>query len=176
MGDAGAITTDDKELYDVLAALRNYGSHKKYENRYQGVNSRLDEIQAAMLRVKLKSLDKETKLRRDIALRYRSEITNELIAMTALDNSKIGKHVYHLFVIRIKDRDRFQQYMTERNIQTLIHYPTPPHRQDAYVSIMNGVDLPITDVIHNEVISLPISSVMTSDEVDYVINAVNSFV
>ncbi|MER0325902.1 DegT/DnrJ/EryC1/StrS family aminotransferase [Vibrio vulnificus] len=175
LGDAGAITTNDDELADVLKALRNYGSHKKYENKYIGINSRLDEIHAAMLRVKLKYLDQDTKRRINIAKRYLREIDNELIDMSRIDFGQPLSHVYHLFVVRVKERNRFQDFMNKQEVQTLIHYPIPPHKQEAYALLMEGTELPVSEKIHDEVISLPISPVMDDEEVDYVIRTVNSF-
>ncbi|MEZ9324228.1 DegT/DnrJ/EryC1/StrS family aminotransferase [Vibrio cyclitrophicus] len=172
LGDAGAITTSDKELYDVLVALRNYGSHKKYENKYQGVNSRLDEIQAAMLRVKLQHLDKETAHRQHIAQLYLEGISNPKIILPKL-TMKEG-HVWHLFVVRVKDRERFQSYLSEYGVETLVHYPTPPHKQEAYTKY-NEAELPITELIHGEVISIPISPVITSSEVSRVIDIINTY-
>ncbi|MDY3694513.1 MAG: DegT/DnrJ/EryC1/StrS family aminotransferase [Proteus mirabilis] len=177
LGDAGAITTNDEELADTVMALRNYGSHKKYENLYQGVNSRLDEIQAAMLSVKLKYLDQETKIRQEIALKYLENIKNPLIQLpTTAEEYQINKqsHVWHLFVISTKHRDLLQKYLTQHNIQTLIHYPTPPHKQLAYKQY-NSINLPITEKIHENVISLPFSPVLNTTDIDYIINTINEF-
>lgn len=173
LGDAGAVTTNDDELADVLLALRNYGSHKKYENRYKGINSRLDELQAAFLRVKLKRLDADNQRRRDIAARYRKEINNPKVVLPQVEGTE-NDHVWHLFVVRIALREQFQQYLSEKGIQTLIHYPTPPHKQEAYKEL-NLLSFPLTEAIHREVVSLPISPVMTDNEVAYVIDAVNCF-
>ncbi|MBL4829080.1 MAG: DegT/DnrJ/EryC1/StrS family aminotransferase, partial [Aliivibrio sp.] len=129
LGDAGAVTTDDGELSDVISALRNYGSHEKYKNKYKGVNSRLDEIQAAMLRVKLKHLDRETKARQDVANLYLDAIDNPLIELPHAVNHE--GHVWHLFVVKTKNRKMLQQHLNDNDIQTLIHYPTPPHKQEA---------------------------------------------
>ncbi|WP_396179589.1 DegT/DnrJ/EryC1/StrS family aminotransferase, partial [Flavobacterium sp.] len=129
LGDAGAITTNDAELAKVLFSLRNYGSEVKYHNDYMGVNSRLDELQAAFLNVKLPHLDQENKRRRKIAQRYLSEIKNPKIGLPFYDNSQ--NHVFHLFVIRTKNRTELQNYLTENGIQTQIHYPIPPHKQKA---------------------------------------------
>ncbi|MBY7868483.1 DegT/DnrJ/EryC1/StrS family aminotransferase [Vibrio fluvialis] len=172
LGDAGAITTNDDELVNVLKALRNYGSHKKYENLYQGINSRLDEIQAAILRVKLNHLDFETNYRRQVAKRYREEIVNPLVTLPVVENE--SEHVWHLFVLRCERRDYFQTWLSKNNIQTLIHYPKPPHKQSAY-SKLSGLKLAITELLHDEVISIPISPVMSNDDVSHVIKLVNEF-
>lgn len=178
LGDAGAITTSNDELAKILQALRNYGSHQKYLNLYTGVNSRLDEIQAAMLNVKLKHLDDETKKRQEIALKYLEKINNQLIKLpTTIDvyKSNIQSHVWHLFVITTQYRELLQKHLVDNGIQTLIHYPTPPHKQQAYAQY-NKLSLPITENIHNDVLSIPISPVMTNEEISKVITACNSFV
>lgn len=172
LGDAGVITTSDPQLADTLKALRNYGSHKRYENLFQGVNSRLDEIQAAMLRVKLNYLDAETARRRSVANRYINEIINPLIKLP--DWKSDEEHAFHLFVIQTEKRDNFQEYLKKNGIQSLIHYPIPPHKQQAYKSL-SGYQLPITEAIHNTVLSLPISPVLEKDEIDKVIAVVNSY-
>ncbi|HBQ4210890.1 TPA: DegT/DnrJ/EryC1/StrS family aminotransferase, partial [Escherichia coli] len=172
IGDAGAITTNDPILAQVLRALRNYGSNKKYENIYKGLNSRLDEMQAAFLNVKLKYLDKDTIIRREIAKKYIKEINNKNIIVPRVLN--FDAHVWHLFVIRTSYRDHLQQYLNNNCIQTLIHYPIPPHKQKAY-SECADLKLPISEQLHNEVLSLPISPVMSHDEVEYVINVLNRY-
>ncbi|AWS49989.1 MULTISPECIES: DegT/DnrJ/EryC1/StrS family aminotransferase [Providencia] len=177
LGDAGAITTNDDELADTLKALRNYGSHQKYLNLYQGVNSRLDEMQAAMLNVKLKYLEKETAYRQKVALEYIKNITNPLIKLPLeYDNyiNNIQIHVWHLFVISIKQRESFQQHLSSNGVQTLVHYPTPPHKQKAYKD-WNKIALPITEDIHNQVLSLPISSTLTAEQINFIIDTVNKF-
>jgi dTDP-4-amino-4,6-dideoxygalactose transaminase len=172
LGDAGAVTTDNEELAEVLKALRNYGSKLKYKNLFKGVNSRLDELQAAFLSVKLKYLNNENEVRNVIANKYLNEIKNSNIILPKLD---VGNYsVWHLFVIRTKNRDDLQNYLTNNGIQTIIHYPIPPHKQNAYTELAN-LSLPISEKIHYEVISLPISPVMTLDEVDYIINKINSY-
>lgn len=181
LGDGGAVTTNDDELASVIRALANYGSNKKYICDFKGLNSRLDEIQAAILRVKLPRLDTDNLQRYKIAKLYCENIVNQYVELPCVAvefqhgtfNSKIS-HVWHLFVIRSPFRDLLQQYLAERNIQTLIHYPIPPHKQIAYREL-NGTELPITERIHNEVLSLPISPLMTEIEVNEVIRAVNSF-
>jgi dTDP-4-amino-4,6-dideoxygalactose transaminase len=172
LGDAGAITTNDDALTKVLFALRNYGSEQKYQNEYIGVNSRLDELQAAFLNVKLPHLDSENEIRHSIAKRYLSEIKNEKIVLPTWDFS--GNHVFHLFVVRTSKRDALQAYLKQNNIETIIHYPIPPHQQKAFAS-WNSLFLPITEKIHQEVLSLPINPVMTEDEVDYVIRILNQY-
>lgn len=177
LGDAGAVTTDDDELANTIRALGNYGSHKKYENLYQGVNSRLDEMQAAMLRVKLKYLDAETLRRREIALAYASAINNPEIqqpipAMSTIES--LENHVFHLYVIRTKGREALQVHLNEAGVQTLIHYPIPPHMQKAY-SEWNRPRFPLTEAIHRQVLSLPISPVMTNEQVQEIIEACNTF-
>jgi dTDP-4-amino-4,6-dideoxygalactose transaminase len=172
LGDGGAITTSDTKLFEVLSALRNYGSEAKYKNKYTGVNSRLDEIQAAMLRVKLNHLNTEIEKRREVAHAYSRGITNSLIMKPTwqLDES----HVFHLFVVRVTERDAFQQYLAEHGVQTVVHYPIPPHKQEGYKQY-NHLNLPITEEIHRSVVSLPISSAMSEAEIDHVIKMVNSF-
>jgi dTDP-4-amino-4,6-dideoxygalactose transaminase len=173
LGDAGAITTNDPELDKTLRALRNYGSHIKYCNIYQGVNSRLDEIQAAMLRVKLKHLDVQTEVRRKIAERYLEGINNPLLRLPSVSGGA-GQHVWHLFVVRCDNRQALQEHLKANGVQTLIHYPVPPHKQQAY-ALLNDFELPVTERIHNTVLSLPLGPQMSNDEVEEVIRACNSF-
>lgn len=176
LGDAGAVTTQDAELAEIVRCLGNYGSAKKYENRYAGVNSRLDEIQAAMLKVKLRYLPAEIERRREIAIAYSQGITNPNLGLpfTAQEAATTGlnDHVFHLYVVRCNDRAAFQQALQSKQVQTLVHYPIAPHKQQAY-SELNGLSLPITERIHEQVLSLPISPVMTDDEVAEVIRACN---
>ena len=172
IGDAGAITTNDSALAETLKALRNYGSHKKYENLYQGINSRLDELQAGLLSVKLKYLDEETNIRRNIAERYNKEISNPKIILPQLPSDR-NEHAWHLYVIEVNEREIVQQYLAEMGVQTLIHYPIPPHKQKAYKE-WNNLSYPISEKMHKEVLSLPISPVMTFDDVTKVIEAVNT--
>lgn len=173
LGDAGAVTTNDDELGKTIRALANYGSNQKYVNIYQGLNSRLDEIQAAVLDVKLKYIDAENDRRRAIAERYIAEIKNPKIILPELPENP-AEHVWHLFVIRISEREKLQNYLTENGVQTLIHYPIPPHKQKAYEEY-NGLSFPITEKIHEEVLSLPISPVMEDEDVTIVINLINSY-
>ena len=172
LGDAGAVTTNDSELAKVIQSLRNYGSETKYYNDYIGVNSRLDEIQAAFLNVKLPYLDLENEKRRTIAKRYLSEIKNEKITLPFWDLS--SSHVFHLFVIRTKNRSDLREHLDQNGIQTVIHYPIPPHRQKA-LKQFNNLSLPITEKIHDEVLSLPISSVLTIDEISYIVDVLNKY-
>ena len=177
LGDAGAITTNDAELAHTVRALGNYGSHKKYENLYQGINSRLDEMQAAFLRVKLKHLDSDTLLRQQIAISYTHNINNPLVNLPISTSSTIEcvkNHVFHLFVVRIKNRDAFQAHLLAAGVNSLIHYPIPPHKQQAYHSF-NQVSLPLTELLHKEVVSLPISPTMSFEQVHQVIDACNSY-
>lgn len=171
LGDAGAVTTNDDELANTLRALRNYGSHKKYENLFQGVNSRLDEIQAAMLNVKLPHLDKEIAHRRQIAKAYLEGIIN---ANITLPNQAGEAHVWHVFVVRCEQRNALQAYLAEQGIQTLIHYPIPPHKQQAYKE-WNNLSYPISEQIHQEVLSLPMGPTLSIQNVDKIIDAVNKF-
>lgn len=172
LGDAGALVTDDDTLAQHMRALRNYGSHVKYHNLYQGVNSRLDEIQAAILAVKLKYLDQDNQARREIALRYRSEIHNNKLTLPMV-TCEAG-HVWHLFVIRTSQRDEFIGHLDRHGVTCQIHYPVPPHAQPAYPEL-HGLALPVTEAIHAEVVSLPISPNLSASDVDRVIAACNSF-
>jgi dTDP-4-amino-4,6-dideoxygalactose transaminase len=172
LGDGGAITTNDDELATCLRALSNYGSHIKYKNLYKGVNSRLDELQAAILNVKLKYLDAETEVKRKIAQRYCEEINNIEVVLPKIDTSL--SNVWHLFVIRTENRDAFKDYLANNKIDTVIHYPIPPHMQHAYKE-WNDLIYPVSEVIHKSVISLPLSPVMTNGEVSYVIQVVNNY-
>ncbi|WP_330115227.1 DegT/DnrJ/EryC1/StrS family aminotransferase [Pseudomonas sp. JS3066] len=172
LGDAGAITTNDAKLAEVLCALRNYGSHEKYKNLYTGVNSRLDEIQAAMLSVKLKYLDEHVSRRRHIARAYLDEVKNPAVQLPTWENTE--QHVWHLFVVRSSRRSELQEHLTAAGVQTLIHYPIPPHKQDAYRNY-SSLSLPLTERIHQEVLSLPMDPTLSMDEVGGVIDALNSF-
>jgi dTDP-4-amino-4,6-dideoxygalactose transaminase len=173
LGDAGAVACKDEELANTVRAIANYGSHKKYVNRYKGLNSRMDEIQAAVLDVKLKYLDEDNARRRAIAHRYIQEIKNDKIILPEIPaNDK--EHVWHIFVIHTKERDKLQQYLKDNGIETLIHYPIPPHKQEAYKE-WNNLSFPITEQIHREVLSLPMSPVLTEEEIDTVINVLNNY-
>ena len=173
LGDAGAVACKDPLLAKTIRTLANYGSEEKYINKYQGLNSRLDELQAGVLDVKLKYIDADNDKRRMIAEKYISEITNPKIILPQLPvDSK--EHVWHLFVIRTGKRELLQKYLLENGIQTLIHYPIPPHKQKAY-KYYNHLSFPITEKIHEEVLSLPISPVMRDEEVGTVIEMVNKY-
>jgi len=173
LGDGGGITTNDENLAKTIRALANYGSNQKYVNIYQGLNSRLDEIQAGVLDVKLRYIDIENNRRKEIAERYITEIKNPKIVLP--DNPKDrAEHVWHIFIVRTEEREVLQRYLTEKSIQTLIHYPIPPHKQEAYKD-WNGLSFPLTEKIHNEVLSLPISPVMSDEEVSSVIQMINEF-
>lgn len=173
LGDAGAVTTNDDDLAKTIRALANYGSNQKYVNIYKGLNSRLDEIQAAVLDVKLKYIDAENNIRREVAKRFINEIKNPFIILPENpENEK--EHVWHVFVIRSEKRDELQSYLTENGIQTLIHYPIPPHKQEAYKE-WRDLSFPISEKIHQEVLSLPISPVMTEEEIEKIISTLNDF-
>jgi len=174
LGDGGAVTTDDDGLAQRIRALRNYGSDVKYRFPYRGTNSRLDEIQAAWLRVKLPHLDDDNARRREIAARYLAEIANPAVVLPARPEDPRA-NVWHVFPVRTERRDAFGEYLAARGIQTVIHYPIPPHRQPAYTE-WHGLSLPVTEKIHDTVISLPISPVLTDAEVTRVVAAVNAWV
>jgi dTDP-4-amino-4,6-dideoxygalactose transaminase len=172
LGDAGAVTTNDETLAKTIEALRNYGSHKKYENIYQGLNSRLDEIQAAFLNVKLKYIQQDIKARRKVANYYLENIKNPSVLLPHVINEE--GHVWHLFVIRTSNREKLQTYLSENGIQTLIHYPIPPHKQGAYKEY-NSFSFPLTELIHEEVLSLPISQNMDQNNAKIITTIINEF-
>ena len=172
LGDAGALTCKDTKLADMVRALRNYGSHEKYKNLVQGPNDRLDEMQAAILRVKLPHLDADNAHRRAIAQRYRNEIKNPAVRLPSVHVGE-DSHVWHLFVVRVADRTAFQQRLLDQGVHTAIHYPIAPHHQQAYAKQLRGFSLPLTEAIHREVVSLPMSPVMTETQVAHVISVVN---
>ena len=172
LGDGGAVCTNDEQLAKTIKSLSNYGSEKKYYNDYLGYNSRLDELQAAFLRVKLPHLNSENEKRRAMAKRYLSEIKNPEIVLPFYDGS--GNHVFHLFVIRTAKRDALQNYLSENGIQTLIHYPVAPHRQKA-MTAFHHLSFPITEKIHEEVLSLPIGSALSENDIDYIVKVINSY-
>lgn len=178
LGDAGAVTTNDDELAETLHALRNYGSHEKYKNLFKGVNSRLDEIQAAMLSVKLRHLDTETAHRRKIAAAYLDGINNPKIELPNQNSTYSAKndtsHAWHLFVLRCTQRKALQKHLMEKGIQTQIHYPIPPHQQQAYKE-WNTRSYPVTESIHQTIISLPMGPTMTDDQISIVVNACNTY-
>lgn len=172
VGDGGCVTTNDDELAQKIKALRNYGSHKKYHNVFIGMNSRLDEIQAGILDIKLKFLDEDNQKRKEIAKYYRKNIKNSSIILPNVYTE--DAHVWHLFVVRTKQRDNFQKYLLDNEIQTIIHYPIPPHKQECY-KLWNNLSYPITEEIHKSVLSLPISPVMSDDEVKKVVEVINEY-
>lgn len=172
LGDAGAVTTNDKELADVIRAVANYGSIKKYVFKYTGRNSRLDEIQAAVLNVKLKYLDDDIELRKKVAAYYINHITNPQIITPKMNDW--DNHVFHIFTVRCKKRDELQRYLEENGIQTIIHYPIPPHKQECYKE-WNKLSFPVTEQIHKEELSLPMSPVMSNEEVKTVVEKINLF-
>ena len=177
LGDGGAITTDDKQLADTFRAIANYGSSRKYVFDYCGRNSRLDEIQAAVLSVKLQYLDIDNNRRREIAMRYIKEVKNPLLKMPSEDYWQ--DNVFHIFPVLCEQRDRLQSYLADNGIQTVIHYPIPPHKQRCYASsdalVIPPSGLPITERIHREVLSLPCNPALTDDEVDYIISKLSDF-
>ena len=172
LGDAGAITCKDAKLAEMLRALRNYGSHVKYKNLVQGPNDRLDEMQAALLRVKLRHIDADNRRRQEIARRYRREIKNAGVRLPVVRGGE-DSHVWHLFVVRVPERDAFQKRLAEQGVHTAVHYPIPPHQQEAYARQLGHLRLPLTEAIHREVVSLPISPVMSDEAVSYVIDLLN---
>jgi dTDP-4-amino-4,6-dideoxygalactose transaminase len=174
LGDAGAVTTKDAQLAQVIRALANYGSHIKYENKYQGLNSRLDEIQAAFLSIKLKYVDVENEYRRFIAKQYIARNKQDEVTLPNLPEDE-NEHVWHLFVIRTLKRKQLQEYLTNHAIQSLIHYPIPPHKQDAYKEL-SGLRFPITEALSTEVLSLPMGSMLTKEEVERISNTLNNYV
>lgn len=172
LGDGGAVTTDDEELANMIGALGNYGSERKYVFQYKGRNSRLDEIQAAVLRVKLKYLDADNALRRSIAMQYIEHIDNPLLTLPSTDYCH--RSIHHIFPVLCNERERLQQHLLNQGIQTMIHYPIPPHRQQCYAD-MGLLSLPITERIHREELSLPLNPTLQQEEIERIIEAANSF-
>jgi dTDP-4-amino-4,6-dideoxygalactose transaminase len=172
LGDAGAVTTNDQVLARTIYALRNYGSEKKYKNIYKGLNSRLDEIQAAFLNVKLKYIQEDIDNRRKVASYYLRNIKNKKIILPVLIEKQA--HVWHLFVIRTENRDTLQEYLLDKGVQTIIHYPIPIHSQQAYVEFKN-LSLPLTKKIHQQVLSLPIGAHISNKELSYIVEVINNF-
>jgi len=172
LADAGAITTNDEKLAKIVFSLRNYGSSEKYKNDFIGINSRLDEIQAGFLNIRLRDLDKQNQSRREVAKKYVSEIRNPKIILPFYDNSE--NHVFHLFVIRTENRTDLQQYLFKKGIETLIHYPIAPHKQKA-MQQFSHLSLPITEKIHNQVLSIPLNPILTNQEITYIIECLNNF-
>ena len=172
LGDAGAVTTNDEALAETVRFLANYGSAKKYVFKYTGRNSRLDEIQAAILDVKLKHLDEDVQLRKEVAKKYLGGIKNPKIRLPQINDW--DGHVFHIFTIFSDDRDSLQKYLTEKGIGTNIHYPIPPHKQECYKE-WNDLSLPVTEKIHETELSIPMSPCLTDEEVQYVIDALNAW-
>lgn len=172
LGDGGAVTTNDSELAKIIRKLRNYGASRKYVSEYVGVNSRLDEIQAAFLSCKLPSLEADNNYRRTIAKRYLSEIKNNKILLPRYDGGK--SHVFHLFVVLVEKRDHFINYLKQNGIGTLIHYPVAPHHQQA-LSEYKNLSFPITEKIHEQIVSIPLNPVMTAEDVSKVIEVMNGY-
>lgn len=172
LGDAGAVTTNDTKLAEVIRALANYGTEAKYINKYKGLNSRLDEVQAAVLSVKLKYIEGDIRYRKMLAERYLTEIVNENIILPSVDS--IAQHSFHLFVVRCERRDELQKYLSDQNIQTQVHYPLPPHKQESYKEWGN-MSFGITEKIHKEVLSLPLNTALTFAEITTIISCVNKF-
>ncbi|MBQ6309194.1 MAG: DegT/DnrJ/EryC1/StrS family aminotransferase [Prevotella sp.] len=171
LGDGGAVTTDDEQLAEVVRALGNYGSSKKYHFDYLGKNSRLDELQAALLRIKLKYLDQDNEYRQQIALRYIREINNPLLRLPSEEYAK--NSVHHIFPVLCEQRDRLQEYLREHGVETIIHYPIPPHQQPCYAA-WNTLQLPVTEQIHQQELSIPLHPLLKEEEITYMIDLLNS--
>ena len=174
LGDSGAVTTNDKELAKIIRAIANYGSEVKYKNKFSGLNSRMDEIQAGILSVKLKYLDDENAKRKEIAQYYLNHINNPKIILPEIINENCDSHVWHLFVIRTKRRDELKEYLERNEVQTVIHYPIPPHKQKCYKEL-NSIKLEITEKIHREVLSLPISPILDEKDMAKIVDLINKF-
>jgi dTDP-4-amino-4,6-dideoxygalactose transaminase len=172
LGDGGAVTTNNDQLAEAIKCIRNYGSKIKYEHLEKGINSRLDEIQAAFLSIKLKNLDADNQKRREVAQYYLKNITNKAIVLPIVNQPE--GHVWHVFVVRVEDRQHFQKYLTSHGIQTVIHYPKSPHKQLAYKEL-GDLWLPISDQIHKEIISLPISQLIEESDLKYIVEKVNKY-
>mgnify|MGYP003134518442 CR=1 FL=1 len=172
LGDGGAVTTNDDALAATLKKLRNYGTTTKYVNELKGFNSRLDELQAAFLRIKLPGLDVDNQQRRAIAKRYLDEIDNKKVTLPYYSGG--NDHVFHLFVLRIGEREKFMEYLTTSGVGNLIHYPIPPHKQDAFPEL-NALSFPVSEALHDEVVSIPMSPILTPAEVTQVISVINAY-
>lgn len=172
LGDAGAVTTDDDELASIVRAIANYGSAKKYVFDYQGLNSRMDEIHAAVLDVKLKYLDAENRRRKEIANAYFEKVSNPLISLPMKNGD--ADNVFHIFPVLCKTRDRLQEYLAGKGVGTMIHYPIPPHKQVCYKEWSN-LSLPVTEMIHSEELSIPCNPCMTNEDVETVVKALNEY-
>ncbi len=173
LGDAGAITTNDAQLAEILKKYRNYGFKQRYVAEFVGINSRLDELQAAFLRIKLKDLDLQNQRRQEIATLYFEKIKNPAITLPTWDGG--NNHVFHLFVIRCEQRDLLQEYLKEKGIATIIHYPVPPHKQEA-LKAYSQESLPVTELVHNQVLSIPLNPVMSTKDIEHIITTLNAFV
>ena len=171
LGDGGAVTTDDEQLAEVVRTLGNYGSSKKYHFDYLGKNSRLDELQAALLRIKLKYLDQDNERRQQIASRYIREINNPLLRLPSEEYAK--NSVHHIFPVLCERRDRLPEYLREHGVETIIHYPIPPHQQPCYAA-WNTLQLPVTEQIHQQELSIPLHPLLTEEEITYIIDLLNS--
>lgn len=174
LGDGGAIATSDADFAKLLRSLRNYGSERKYINNHQGLNSRLDEIQSAFLKAKLPRLDADNAARRSVAIRYMNGIRNADIRLPTV-RAGADSHVWHLFVVHCPDRDALARHLSDHGIQTAIHYPVAPHRQECFQSLLGDLSLPVTETLHDECLSLPMSPVLTDEQVERVIAAVNAY-
>lgn len=172
LGDAGAVTTNSEELASIVYKLRNYGRVSSYENDYRGFNCRLDEIQAAFLRIKLRYLNKHNQTRQKIAVKYLSSISNEYITLPYCEN--LNQHVFHLFVIKSKNRNRLKEYLFKNEVESLIHYPLPIHSQKAYKEFKH-LNLPITEKLHEEVLSIPLHQALQSREIEKIIFLLSRF-
>ncbi|HLW42498.1 MAG TPA: DegT/DnrJ/EryC1/StrS family aminotransferase [Flavobacterium sp.] len=172
LGDGGAVTTNNSLLANCIRSLRNYGSELKYHNVYKGVNSRLDELQAAFLRIKLKDLDFDNARRRGIARKYMDKMTNPLIVLPYV--ADFESHVFHIFAVRTEDRSVFQEYLLEHGIQTLIHYPIPPHKQEA-MQDFDHLSLPVSELIHKQIVSIPLYPSLTVEEQEFIIEKINNW-
>ena len=172
LGDGGAVTTDDDKLAEVIRKLKNYGQEKKYVSKYKGINSRLDEIQAAFLQVKLTYLDEINTKRRKIAAGYLQHINNDKIILPTVKTEE--QHVFHQFVVRTKNRDDFKKYLYDNGVESIIHYPVPPHRQAAYREWKN-LSFPVTEKIHDEILSIPVRENLTEPEISYIIEKINKY-
>ena len=180
MGDGGAVVTDDLELAQVVRSLGNYGSEQKYVNKYAGVNSRLDEIQAVILLAKLPHLDAWNSRRREIAARYCAEIKNPQVRLTPLPANP-NAHVWHVFPVFCERRDELQEFLKARGIETLVHYPIPPHLQEAFVGAVDRGELrhgplPIAEKLAKTELSIPMGPSLTDDQVAYVVESINAFI
>ena len=172
LGDAGAVTTNNTAVAEVIKKMRNYGASKKYVNEFIGFNNRLDEVQAAFLNIKLPTLDADNENRRQVANRYIAEVNNEKVILPFYNNA--NNHVFHVFVVLVENRDHFINYLNQHQIETLMHYPIAPHKQEAFKAF-ESLELPITEEIHKNIVSLPMSPVLTDDEVTQVIKIVNGY-